>query len=218
MNRTSTFLASLVMLWIMATGSSAWGAAGDLLWQKSFNYLPQYDMVFPSVTWTPTFCIVSGQAQKSDYSTPPLGFIRVYDMATGDLKWERTLNAGGSDNYFSNIMIDGNTVYMQSYSSSFTNSYDPETQITSRSYTLNRTVFGAYDANTGNSIWEKTTDNFSGYLAANPALPQANNHLVLIGSENPSGFGPSGDCIVSAYQAKNSDLSAIRGLVLNQSN
>jgi outer membrane protein assembly factor BamB len=216
MNRKSTFVTSLVMFLTLILVSSSWGAAGTLLWHNNFNFLPEYDMISPSVTFSPTICIVYGQVQKSDYSVAPLGFIKVFDMSTGNLKWEHSLKLGADDNYLSDIVIDGSIIYMQSYSSSYTSSYDPETHITSRNYTLNRTVFGAYNANTGNPIWENTVDNFSGSLAANPALPQINNRMVIVGSENPSGFGPSGDCIVSVYQAKNPDLSAVNNLLLGK--
>jgi hypothetical protein len=214
MKRRSTLLALLVTLWILAARSSAWGAAGDLLWQKSFNFLTGYDMIFPAVTFSSTCCIVSGQALKSDYSIAPLGFIKVFDMATGDLKWERTLNDGESDNYFSDIVINGNTISMQSYSGSYTNSYDPETRITTRIYGLNHTILGSYDANAGTPLWEQTRDNFSGNLVVQPAAPQESSRVVFVGVQNPSGFGPSGDCIVSVYQAKNANMAAVNSLLL----
>ena len=217
MYRKIVLLTSLVLLVTLVGVNSAPAAAGKLLWQKNFNLLPDYDMIFPSLpVFSSPLCIVSGQAAKSDWSVGAVGFIKVYDMATGDLKWQRTLNLGASNNYFSDIVIDGNLVYMQSYSGSYYNTYDDETEITSRVYVLNRTVFGAYDANTGVPVWEETADNFSGSLAANPALPKIINRLVVVGCENPSGFGPSGDCLVKVYQAKDIDITAINTLLLNR--
>jgi outer membrane protein assembly factor BamB len=216
MNRKATWFTALILFWTLGASSLVWGAAGTLQWQKSFNFLPDYDMIFPSVTFSSTLCIAFGQAQKSDYSAPVLGFIKVFDLATGNLKWERTLSLGANDNYFGNIVIDGNIVYMQSSASSYTDSYNPGTETTDRIFTLNQTIFGAYDANTGNPIWQEARDQFSGYMAANPGLPRINNHIVMVGSENQSGFGPTGDCVVSVYQAKNLTFPAISNLLLDQ--
>jgi outer membrane protein assembly factor BamB len=206
MNYKSRFLALLIILFTLMAASPAWGAAGDLLWSKSFSF-PGYANVSAGAQFSSSICIVSGIAFNSNTFTNSLAFIKVYDMSTGDLKWDRTLTLGANTNYFSPI-IDGNVVYMTSTSQSYTFNPDPPyNQI----FTLNRTVYGAYDANTGNPIWEKTKDNFMGGLsAANTAISQETNRVVLAGGDD------SGNCIVEVYQANNTNLAPINSLLLNK--
>ena len=48
MKHRGTFVALLMMLWILAGANVNLGAAGDLLWQKNFDFLPNYDRIIPA--------------------------------------------------------------------------------------------------------------------------------------------------------------------------
>jgi hypothetical protein len=100
MKRKGSFVAALVMLCLLAGANSTWGAAGDLLWQKNFDFLPNYDRIIPGgAGFSDQACIVWGRACHSDSTIGDLAFIKAFDKTTGILKWERTLALGENENY-----------------------------------------------------------------------------------------------------------------------
>jgi hypothetical protein len=117
MKRKSKLLLLLTILLTLTITSFAQGAVGDLLWSKSFNFLPVYNRVSASTAFSSSTCIINGAAMNSS-TGHSIGFIKVYDIDTGDLKWDRTLTLGDS-NWF-NVSLNGNLVYITGFSQSWT--------------------------------------------------------------------------------------------------
>lgn len=197
MKHRSTFVALLVMLCILAGANSTWGAAGDLLWQKNFDFLPNYDRIIPAgAGFSDHSCIVWGRACHSDSTIGDLAFIKAFDIKTGNLQWQRTLTLGENENYY-DIKITGKTVYINSNSASYTTKGNHHT----RTYTLRRFILGAYNARTGQTLWEKTIDNFGGWMESSFGfIPVKNDLIITVGTEQWNQGGPTGNCIVSVYQ------------------
>jgi hypothetical protein len=90
MNRKSILIISWAIFALLMGRHSVYGSGGDVLWGKTINFssLGYPYMGDSSLTVSSTLCVVYGQALKSLVSPQePMAFIKVYDMATGDLKW-----------------------------------------------------------------------------------------------------------------------------------
>ena len=212
MKRKSTFVAALVMLWILAGANSTWGAAGDLLWEKNINFLPDYDLIIPvGVAVSPTTCIIYGIVLHSAYSVQTMAFIKAVNIQTGVLKWERTLSLGANNNYY-DIQVYRNVVYIKSHSSSSTGS--PPNVV----YTFNQNTIGAYAIDTGQTLWEKTNESIYNLKGVHPSVTQTDNQIILFGTGTLNGSNNSAYCIVSCYSTggQGEASPAINSLLLEQ--
>jgi hypothetical protein len=203
-------------------GGQAWGAAGDPLWEQSFNYLPDYDRTYPTAlaAYSSTL-IVCGQADKETrdpetyiYSRVSLGFIRAYDVVTGNLKWQGTpltlASTPGAinENYFTNIIVKGNIAMVQGGAYSYT-------QQTGGPNTLNlcKTVLRAYYIDNGQLIWENIKDG-NGYMQGANTFT-SDKRVFMSGVDNPLGLAPSSGW-VRAYQIPGTALPAPLSLLLDK--
>ncbi len=206
MKRKSTLLMALLLLWIVVVPNSTWGAGGDLLWEKTITFSPTYPYISSSsLAVSSTLCIVYGSVQTQ--FMPPMvliGYIKAYDMATGNLKWERTLTLGNYYNGFGKIIIDGNIAYITGSSSS--TSGTPPTPYWQQ-YTL-----GAYDANTGQTLWENISADSIGNLNMYVPAPLVNNRIITSGYNNSD--SSNGYISLKVYQARDVTPPAINGLLL----
>jgi hypothetical protein len=190
----------LVMAWGLFVPGLALGAQGDLLWEKQLTFLPQYDTITINYTaLTNTSYMISGSARNSDYSAGQVGFIKAYDVATGDIKWEKTLTLGATGNGFGSIAVNGDIALVRgSYSSS---SGSPPV------YTLVKSFIRAYQVDTGVLLWEVLRD-FEGSPTQSGTLTfttlTANNRVfTFFAAINASGTTNYGTFFVRAYQVRN---------------
>lgn len=178
MNPKRILLISLVILSLMVGTNSVYGAGGDF-WKKTI-YFPSYPWIYNKyLAVSSTLCIVYGQASQLDGSGKVIGFIKVYDIATGKAKWSRALTFGFKNFY--QLVLDRDRVYISSTSES------------PNQYTL-----GAYNANTGATIWEKSLD-IEVHNIEHMAVPLASNWVCTLGLIKTV-FGSS--IILRAYQAQ----------------
>jgi hypothetical protein len=189
-------------------GGQAWGAAGDPLWQQTFNYLPNYDSFYQmALGASANTVIVCGEVGKNmagnGYNS--LGYIRAYDVASGAPKWQGaplTLasTAGAyNDNCFDSIIINGNIAMVEGWAYSYTN--DPGTGNTT--VNLDKAIMWAYNADTGQLIWENITDNAGSYsylYGANAIT--VTNKVFTFGCDN------TGNAILRAYQIPSTYLQS----------
>lgn len=188
-------LLAVSLLW----GGHLWAAAGDPLWEQTFDYLPDYDQ-------TQIFCLaassgillVSGSALKQTINIEPpiqsvvsLGFIRAYDLVTGKLKWQGTpltlasTQGAVNQNSFANIIVNGNIAMVQGVANSATyNSQEPR-QILN----LCKSILRAYNINSGQLLWENIQDGV-GYNMMGSNIITLSNRVFTAGNDKPAGFLP----------------------------
>jgi len=197
MKRSRVMVIVAIVAGSLLLAGPLWSAT-DPLWTKTFNFqLNNCAIVVGGVAASTTALIVCGTAYNAAIDTGDIGFIKAFDLVTGDLKWQDTLTAGANRNGFYSLAVVGNTVLVDAYSSS----YDPASFI----YTLNQSTLRAYNADaTGGStispIWV-VPQNAAPLNFGPTNLVTANNRVFVVRQENgvsdPAG---SGNCIVQAYQ------------------
>ena len=131
--------------------TSAWGAAGDQLWETEFT-IPNYsDPHITALSVTPTAVIVCGYASMGTDPFQPMqiGFAKAFDLATGKLKWEQNLILGSSTNSFTAISTSGGIALLMG------NSYGWLPDLPT---TLSKAVVRACNADTGQVLWETQKD------------------------------------------------------------
>ena len=202
MNRWKAVGLLLVMAWGLFVPGSAWGAAGDLSWEKQFTFLPQYDnIMINGLALASTAYIVSGTATHSDGTSGTVGFIKAYDVATGDIKWEKTLTLGATGNGFGNIAINGDIALVRgSYSSG-----------TPPNFTLFKAFIHAYNADSGKLLWEVLLDSEvtpPNSVPQTPSLIMGNNRAFSIFTPYTSN-GYHDTISVRAYQLRNVALQTM---------
>jgi outer membrane protein assembly factor BamB len=190
--RTILFM-SLVILSLLVGENSAYGAGGTLLWEKDIHILPTYPFLdSEQLAVSSIVCIISGVAKKDDSEPYPaangMAFIKAYDMTSGNLKWERTLLLDNRyQGWVHKIIINGNIAYIYMYN-----------------YSENKYTLGAYNASTGQTLWENITDyRIATIVNTYPDLTLVNDRII--GYYNG---------IIRVYQAKDESSSAINSLLL----
>jgi outer membrane protein assembly factor BamB len=205
MNGKVLFYVSLVLVFVTFTSIAAQSAGGDVLWEKTFNFAPTYpSSIYGSLAVSSTLCIVYGDARyyplEPPYNMLTMGYIKVYDMTTGDLKWERTIN---SDQYNScSVILDGNIVYISCSSS------HPVGQSSEGTGTM-----GAYNANTGQTIWENTATTSYGAITMYKQDPVVLNKIFSLTSVKIDGIY---NVVLKVCQAQNIASPAINSLLLEK--
>jgi hypothetical protein len=126
--------------------SPVWGGGGDLLWETPFTFLPDYNNInVNSVATSSNSFIISGFANYLDSSGTvigkQIGFIKAFDTAQGNIKWEYTLTLGANGNSFNTLGVESNVVVVNGGSASFSG--------TPPVYSLSKGCLRGYNADTG---------------------------------------------------------------------
>lgn len=191
----------VVMLAGVLLASSAWGAAGDPLWEQSFDFLADgYNQILVwAMVASPTTLYLAGQARHYDNSQGAIGFLKAFDAATGTPKWDKILTTGASYNNLYALTLDGNLLLVRGAATTYSTSYPPV-------YSLYKTYLRCYQAESGQQLWEVTTDfnsnpinGFNGPLQ----LLVANNLVYNLFAPVNTASVPDGTCLVRAYQERN---------------
>jgi outer membrane protein assembly factor BamB len=215
MNYRRALACSFLIVSLLWSGL-VWGENGAPIWEQTFDYLPNYDVVNIScLAASSSTLVVCGSASKttsnSGQAVVSLGFIRAYDVVTGKPKWQGTqltlasTQGAINQNNFGNIIVNGNIAMVQGVAYSFTiNSQEPwQTLI------LSKTILRAYNINTGQLLWENIKDGFSDVMQGTNTFTMSN--LVFIGgSDKPaiSAFTPN-SAWVRAYQVPGTNLQGL---------
>jgi outer membrane protein assembly factor BamB len=195
-------LVTLFMVFSLFWAGQVWGAAGDQLWETEFNCSPYNSkLVLTALSVTQTSLIVCGYAEGSTPGVPPqMGFVKAFDLTTGNLKWQNNLTLGSSSNIYYSISADGGIVLLMGTSYGWVNEPIPST--------LSKAVIRAFNADTGEVIWETQKNLYHSnetitttlYL---PFMAAANNRTYLATTVDTNASMRSDKCILSAFQTKN---------------
>jgi hypothetical protein len=196
MNRWKALSLLLVVSWGLFIPGSAWGAAGDLLWGKQFSFLPQYDTITINYTaLSATSYIITGNARNSDGTGGVVGFIKAFDVATGNIKWDKTLTTGANNNNFGGVVINNDVVMVRGG------------YVTGVPPTVFKNFIRAYQADSGNLLWE-VERNFEASATPNsvgmPITLTANNRVfTFLSTVKTDGTPDYSTIFVRAYQVRN---------------
>ena len=172
-----SFLA-VSLLW----GGQVWGATGDPLWTDTFNYLPNYDntqpVIFGASSSTLIVCGTASKQQSGSAYRYSIGFIRAYDIGTGSSLWQGTpltlasTNNATNFNQFHTIIFDGNIAMVQGIA---------WTMNSLGTMTLAKTIIRAYNARSGQLIWENISDGVANSNGSNALT--SSNLFISIGTD-----------------------------------
>lgn len=206
MERKSVLFISLVILSLLVGAHSVYGAEPILLWEKNIMAPNPYTAISGKASVYSTSVVFSGQYTKpGNESNPPtvISFFKVYDISTGNLKWERTQSAVEYVTQYCFQLFDGNIIYVwNNFSAPSTVSPPPSIPLT----------YGAYNIDNGQILWEKTID--SGIILTlykNMLPPLPDNKLIIITkpSDQPS-------LNFKVYQVASMSSAAINYLILDK--
>jgi outer membrane protein assembly factor BamB len=182
--------------------TSAYGAAGDQLWETEFT-IPNYpDPHITALSVTPTAVIVCGYASMGVIADQPMqiDFAKAFDLATGKLKWEQNLLLGSSTNSFTAISTSGGIALLMG------NSYGWLPDLPT---TLSKAVVRACNADTGQVLWETQKDLSNPMmpvsLSPSPSLMATANNRTYLAVLAPAGVAPATivKCVLYAFQINN---------------
>jgi hypothetical protein len=204
MNRRRILSLVLVIAIGLLPAGPARAAAGDQLWETTFDFLPEYNHIqVAAMVASPTAFIICGYAKHWDAVAGAIGFIKAFEVAQGALKWEKTLTLGANSNTFHAMTLDGDLLFVLGGAIS--------AAATPPGYSLFKSFRRCYNADTGQQLWEVIAD-----LEASPNVgPAGPLHIVVANNRvfnlaiplNNDGT-PVGNCKVRAYQARNASLPA----------
>ncbi|MCX5890595.1 MAG: hypothetical protein NTY36_14280 [Deltaproteobacteria bacterium] len=196
MKRSRVMVIVAVLAGSLFLAGPLWSATGPL-WEQKFT-LPNCDTIWvEAVAASTNTCIVCGIAFDSTKATGDIGFIKGFDVATGNLKWQDTLTTDADHNGFDSLAVVGNTVLVDGFSYSY--------NVDQNVYTVNQSTLRAYNADatgggTISPIWT-VTQNTTPLNFGPPNLVTANNRVFVVRQEkglgDPTG---TGNCIVQAYE------------------
>ena len=148
MSKKRVFLIFSAIAAVLLLTGSAWAAAGGLIWQKQITF-PEYDTIrVNAMAVSATAFLISGVASHST-GGGSIGFLKAYDVATGALKWSKTLSLGTYGNGIGGLIVDGDLVLVRgSASSSTTMPPSPP------DFTMFKNYIWAYNADTGKLVWQ----------------------------------------------------------------
>jgi outer membrane protein assembly factor BamB len=202
MNLRKLFCAFLVIAAGLFMAGSAWGAAGDVVWEKQFNFLPLNQVVINANIASATTLVICGFAKYYDNSPGQIGFIKAFDIATGNPRWEKTLTLGNTGNGFGVMALNNDVLIVRG-------GYSDTANPPNLPFTLNKTFIRGYQVDTGQQLWEDLREwqvNSMGNPPGPAAAIVANNLVFMYFSPiSPSG-ATLGDCIIRAYQSRNAGV------------
>ncbi len=203
-----------VMVFVAVLAVSLWAAGslraatapGDMVWPQAqiITFTGCDTILIGAVAASNNALIVCGTAFKQAIDTGDIGFIKAFDQATGNVKWQQTLTTGTNRNSFNSLALIGNTVVVEGYSSTYTlvnNDYI---------YTLNQTALWAYNADTGDLLWGPVNKTAAPTNLGPNNIITANNKVFVVRKEQGYNFyGTTGNCIVEAYQVGAASLAPL---------
>jgi outer membrane protein assembly factor BamB len=202
MRRWKTVGLLLVMAWGLLVPGSVWGAAGGQLWETPFTFLPQYDTITINCTaLSATTYILTGNARNGDGTGGQEGFIKAFDVATGHIKWEKSLTLGANGNSFGGVVINGDIALVRG---GYGTGVPP---------TVLKNFIRAYHADSGQLLWEVLRDFESSATPNSVGLPitlTANNQVFTFFSTIKADGTPDFSTIFArAYQVRNIPLQPL---------
>jgi outer membrane protein assembly factor BamB len=208
--QTACIIAFMVFL-----TTSAWGAAGDQLWETEFTTPNYSDPHITALSVTPTAVIVCGYASMGVIANQPMqiGFARAFDLATGQFKWEQSLTLGSSTNSFTAISTSGGIVLLMGTSYGW---------LPDLPTNLSKAVVRACNADTGQILWETQKDlyNSMAIVGSSPplSLMATVNNRTYLAVIAPSGVMPATTvkCVLYAFQTNNVAAAANLSLLLDK--
>ncbi|MBU4231646.1 MAG: PQQ-like beta-propeller repeat protein [Proteobacteria bacterium] len=196
MMRRKVWCIVAILTGVLLLAGAAWGA--DPLWTKQFTFLPVYDhIVINRVAVASNTLVICGYVKSDVAPTPPMGFIKALDVATGNIRWEETLSQGTGNSLGTGLTVSGDIVVVKGGFNTYSG--------TPPVYTANRNILRAYQADTGNLLWEDLVDweSTPSEAVGGPAnIVSANNRVfnILRGVDTTGKL--TGTCTVRAYQVK----------------
>jgi hypothetical protein len=118
MKRSKVMVIAAVLAGSLFLAGPLWSATGPL-WTQTFNFPNTDTIVIGELAASPTTIIVCGTAYNSTIDTGEIGFIKAFDVATGQPKWYKNLTTGVNRNSFNSLGVAGNTDLAEGYSSSY---------------------------------------------------------------------------------------------------
>jgi outer membrane protein assembly factor BamB len=180
--------------------TSAWGGAGDKLWETEFN-LPIYsNLTITALSASQTSVIICGYASGAASTPMQIGFVKAFDVTTGSLKWEHDLMLGSQTNSYTAISTDGGIALVMGTAYGMNNNTPNP---------LSKAIIRACDADTGQFLWETQKDIYQmaapmATSSTYPFMATSNNRTYLAVIAPKVGMpGMAGNCIVYAFQTKN---------------
>jgi hypothetical protein len=200
MKRSRVMVIVAVLAGSLFLAGPLWSATAPL-WTQTFT-LPNCDTIWVNaVVASNNTCIVCGTAFDSTKATGDIGFIKGFDVATGNLKWQDTLTTDADHSVFYSLAVAGNTVLVEGYSYSYT--VDPSNYYI---YTVNQSTLRAYNADatgggTISPIWS-VPQNATPLNFGPTNLVTANNRVFVVRQEKGlyDISKTTGNCIVQAYE------------------
>jgi outer membrane protein assembly factor BamB len=205
MKRKSVSFISLVILSLLVGAHSVYGAEPSLLWEITITAPDPYTAISGKAAVYSNSVIFSGQYTMPGIAPNPptvISFFKVYDISTGNLKWERTQSAVEYVIQYCFQLFDGNIIYVW-------NNFSAPSTVSPPSIPL---TYGAYNIDNGQILWEKTIDSGSILtLSKNMLPPLPDNKLIIMTrpSDQPS-------LNFKVYQVASMSLSAINYLMLDE--
>jgi hypothetical protein len=165
----------------------AYGAkTGNLLWEAQFDKAGGDDYGEAiAVKGSILFVFGRGLISSGNHDILTLA----YDTTTGSLLWEAQFDKAGSHDFASAIAVGSNAVFVTGVGTNSSGNYD--------------IVTVAYDASTGNQLWEAQFDKAGGNDWANAIAVKGNTVFVTGYGRNTSG---NNDIVTLAYNARTGNL------------
>jgi outer membrane protein assembly factor BamB len=209
MTKTRILGVALAVAGILFLAGSVWGSGGDKLWQSEFT-IPLY----PTITIT-AMCvsqnsiIICGNASGGTTPTQ-IGFVKAFDVTTGQLRWEHELALGSQTNNYSAINLENGIALILGTAYGW---------LTDPPVMLSKAIVRACYADSGQFLWETQQDIYQmgGSVPSSsypPFMATANNRTFLAVVASTGGAPMPGSCIVRAFQDK-SATTAPNMLLLN---
>jgi hypothetical protein len=189
----------MVLAGFLIVSGPVWGAPGDQLWETPFTFLSTYDTIsVTSTALSATTFIISGNARNASGTGGQIGFIKAFDIASGAVKWEKTLTVGATGNSFGLIAINGDIAIIRG--SSISASETPPT------LSLSKAFIRFYQADTGQQLGEVVRDFESTPLPTplgpTPLLTANNRAFTFFAAQDSSGVAISSTLYVRAYEVR----------------
>jgi hypothetical protein len=199
MRRRRAICLSLLIVSGLFFSGAVRGEVGEQLWETPLTF-PGYDTITVNyAALSATRVILSGNAKNASGAGGQIGFVKAFDVATGAVKWDKTLAVGATGNGCGFIVINGDIALVRG--SAFTSSGNPAT------FSLFKNFIWAYNADNGQQLGEVVRDFESTVTPSPPGgvpLLSANNRAFTYFTPVDSNGVPNvGTIYVRAYLIRN---------------
>lgn len=179
-------LIAVVIIGITFLATSAWGAAGDQLWEVQLTVPTDFTSFrLTGLAVSSTAVIVCGYNYTvTDFSvsnpqlvSKAMGFVKAFDVATGRLKWEDYSTFELSSSFCYGIYLSGNTAIAR------WNALDLSTELYGYIPNMDgKYVFRAYNVDSGKILWDNYKPMHSNVLPTTSSLPSSSVQPVVSGN------------------------------------